>query len=128
MTTIQPMKTVLVVEDEPGLREMVVEELIDAGFRVLEAEIGEAALSVIDSGQPIDILFTDIRLPGTIDGWQIARHAREIIPAIHVIYTSGFAPDRSAQVPDSLYVNKPYLPSDIISAITRHVSGAATDP
>ena len=122
MTTDQPM-TVLVVEDEPGLREMVVEELTDAGFRVLEAEIGDAAMAIIDSGQPIDVLFTDIRLPGAFDGWQIARHARDTIPAIHVIYASGFAPDLSAQVPNSLYLKKPYLPSAVIALIRDQGSG-----
>jgi CheY-like chemotaxis protein len=119
MTDAQPPATVLVVEDESDLREMVVEELTDAGFHVLEAEIGDATLAIIDSGRPIDVLFTDVRLPGSVDGWEIARHARDTIPAIHVIYTSGYAPDRSAQVPDSLYVRKPYQPSAIIAEIQR---------
>jgi CheY-like chemotaxis protein len=110
--------TVLIVEDEPGLRELMVEELIDAGFEVLDAEIGHAAVAIIDSGRPIDVLFTDIRLPGVLDGWQIAQHAREVYPAIHVIYASGYSGDLSAQVPNSLYVRKPYLPAAIIAEIT----------
>jgi CheY-like chemotaxis protein len=124
MSDVPIPMTVLVVEDESDLREMVVEELTDAGFHVLEAEIGEAALAIIDSGRPIDVLFTDVRLPGSVDGWEIARHARDTFPAIHVIYTSGYAPDRSAQVPGSLYVSKPCLPSTIIAEI-RRLRGAA---
>jgi len=125
MNSPQPPRTiVLVVEDEPGLRELVVDELTGAGFGVLQAEIGHDALSIIDSGEPIDVLFTDIRLPGVIDGWQIAAHARKLIPGIHVIYASGYAPDRSAQVPDSLYVKKPYLPSAIVFEIARRVFDA----
>jgi CheY-like chemotaxis protein len=119
MSDVAISRTVLVVEDESDLREMVVEELTDAGFHVLEAEIGDDALAIIDSGRPIDVLFTDVRLPGSVDGWQIARHARDTIPTIHVIYASGYAPDHSAQVPDSLYVRKPYQPSAIIAEIQR---------
>ena len=58
--------TVLVVEDEPFILDMISEELTGQGFSVLEAETGEAALSIIESGQTVDVLFTDIRLPGGI--------------------------------------------------------------
>jgi CheY-like chemotaxis protein len=118
--------TVLVVEDEPDLRELMVEELVDAGFEVVDAEIGHAAIAIIDSGRPIDVLFTDIRLPGVLDGWQIAQHAREVYPDIHVIYASGYSGDLSAQVPNSLYVHKPYLPSAIIAEITGRFDAPAT--
>jgi CheY-like chemotaxis protein len=122
-----PRRTsVLVVEDEPGLRELMVEELVDAGFEVVDAEIGHAAIAIIDSGRPIDVLFTDIRLPGVLDGWQIAQHAREVYPDIHVIYASGYSGDLSAQVPNSLYVRKPYLPAAIIAEITGRFSASAT--
>jgi CheY-like chemotaxis protein len=72
--------TVLVVQDEPFILDMVSEELTGEGFSVLEAKTGEVALSIIESGQMVDVLFTDIRLPGELDGWQLAVTAREAKP------------------------------------------------
>ncbi|MGP0090248.1 MAG: response regulator [Xanthobacteraceae bacterium] len=115
---------ILVVEDEAMLREMIVEELADAGFKVLEAESGEAALALLDGGSSIEVLFTDIRLAGLLDGWELARRARAVIPELHVIYASGYTVDRTGQVPDSTYIKKPYLPSAIIDEINRRLSGA----
>jgi CheY-like chemotaxis protein len=117
-------RNVLVVEDEPMLREMMVGELADAGFNVLEAESGEAALALLDGGRPVELLFTDIRLAGLLDGWQLAQRARALIPKLHVIYASGYTVDRAGQVPDSTYIKKPYLPSAIIDEIRRRLSGA----
>jgi CheY-like chemotaxis protein len=120
-------RNVLVVEDEAMLRELIVGELADAGFNVLEAESGEAALTLLDGDRPIEVLFTDIRLAGLLDGWQLARQARALIPGLHVIYASGYTVDRTGQVPDSTYVKKPYLPSAIIDEIRRRLSGAAAE-
>lgn len=124
----QQPRTVLVVEDEAGLRAMVVEELTEAGFDILEAEIGEEAMAIIDSGRAIDVLFTDIRLPGGFDGWEIAQYARNSIPNIHVIYASGYGGDRTAQVPDSVYVKKPYLPRAVVGAIRERLFGPDAPP
>src|SRR5215218_5326868 len=66
---------VLVVEDEWLVRELIVGELLDAGFDVVEAESGEAALARYHEHNP-DVLFTDIRLPGQIDGWDVAERCR----------------------------------------------------
>jgi CheY-like chemotaxis protein len=117
--------TVLVVEDEEMLREMIVGELGDAGFDVLEAESGEAALALLEGGASIEVLFTDIRLAGSLDGWQVAQRARARLPELHVIYASGYTVDRTGQVPDSTYVKKPYLPSAIINEINRRLACAA---
>lgn len=111
--------TVLVVEDESLLRELIVQELADAGFEVIEADTGESAIAILNASQPIDVLFTDIRLPGQVDGWQIARHARHHRPEIPVIYASGYTVDRSAQVPDSLYLGKPYRTESVVVEIER---------
>ena len=82
--------TVLVVEDEPLILDMISQELAEQGFAVLEAETGEAALSIIESGQTVDVLFTDMRLPGELDGWQLAATAREAKPELPVIYATGY--------------------------------------
>ncbi len=110
---------VLVVEDESLVREMIAEELRDAGFGVLEAADGESASSILAAERQIDVLFTDIRLPGNFDGWDIARLARSRRAELPVIYASGYTVDRSAQVPGSIFLNKPYVPSQIVATIRK---------
>ena len=68
--------TILVVEDEPLVREIIVSELEDAGYEVLEAADGAAALALLREAR-VDLLFTDIRLPGEVDGWMFSREARQ---------------------------------------------------
>jgi CheY-like chemotaxis protein len=108
---------VLVVEDEPLVREMIVEELTDLGFHVLEADTGEAGLAVLQDTQPVDVLFTDIRLPGAIDGWHLARAGRAHCPHLEVVYATGYTVERSLQLPGSVFVTKPYRPSVIAETI-----------
>lgn len=109
--------TVLVVEDEPLVLDMISQELIDQGFAVLEADTAEAALSIIESGQTVDVLFTDIRLPGEMDGWRLAATVREAKPKLPVIYATGYTVERAAQVPGSVFLKKPYRPSAITETI-----------
>ena len=109
--------TVLVVEDEPLILDMISQELTEQGFAVLEAETGDAALSIIESGQTVDVLFTDMRLPGGLDGWQLAATAREAKPELSVIYATGYTVDREAAVPGSVFLKKPYRPCAITEII-----------
>jgi PAS domain S-box-containing protein len=81
---------VLVVEDEPGVRMMVTELLSELGYRVLEAASGPAALSVMEGVQDIDLLVTDVGLPG-MNGRQLAEHARQQRPALKVLFMTGYA-------------------------------------
>ncbi|WP_320197968.1 PAS domain-containing protein [Agrobacterium sp. rho-13.3] len=83
-------ETVLVVEDDDGVRETVVAILADLGYRVLKAVDAASALTVIDSGVPIDMLFTDVVMPGTLKSPELARKARERLPDIAVLFTSGY--------------------------------------
>jgi DNA-binding response OmpR family regulator len=82
---------VLVVEDDPLIREIVVEALQDAGFDVIQASDREEALAWCRQ-RLADGLITDIRLPGRIDGWQIAERCREHDPSLPVIYATAFSP------------------------------------
>ncbi len=109
--------TILAVEDEPLVRELIVDELEDAGFVALAAETGDAALPILQGSRRIDVLFTDIRLPGTVDGWQLAKAARRLRPYMPVIYATGYTVERASQVPGGLFFSKPYQPSAIIDAI-----------
>jgi CheY-like chemotaxis protein len=111
--------TVLAVEDNDLLRATIATEFTEVGFRVIEAGAGEDAVEAIVRDPSIDILFTDIRLPGSIDGWEIARRFRELHPDRPIIYASAYAPGADRRVPDSLFFPKPYRPSQIIKAIER---------
>jgi CheY-like chemotaxis protein len=116
--------TVLVVEDEPLVLDMISQELSDQGFAVLEADTAEAALSIIQSGQSVDVLFTDIRLPGEMDGWRLAAMVRESMPQLPIIYATGYTVERSAQVPGSVFMKKPYRPSAVADTIRTLVGNA----
>jgi PAS domain S-box-containing protein len=83
-------ETVLVVEDDDAVRETVVALLSDLGYRVLKAVDASSALIVIESGIPIDMLFTDVVMPGTLKSPELARKARERLPNIAVLFTSGY--------------------------------------
>ena len=81
---------ILVVEDDESVRESTVAILADLGYRVLKAKDAQSALNVIESGLPIDLLFTDVVMPGTLRSPELARKARERLPKIAVLFTSGF--------------------------------------
>jgi CheY-like chemotaxis protein len=86
-------ETVLVVEDDVGVRATVVDMLGNLGYKVLKAEDGESALAVLQSGAQIDLLFTDVIMPGPVRSTDMARMAREMQPDIAVLFTSGYAQD-----------------------------------
>lgn len=84
------VETVLVVEDDAAVRATVVETLSDLGYRVLKAVDADSALSVIESGIAIDLLFTDVVMPGKLKSPELARRARERLPNLAVLFTSGY--------------------------------------
>lgn len=112
---------VLIVEDDPLVRIMAVEALEEVGFEVLEAETGERALELCREGSA-DVLFTDIRLPGPINGWDIAEKCRAAKPDMPVIYATGFSHTEPRPVPGSIWFQKPYRPDQLVSAI-RNLAG-----
>jgi CheY-like chemotaxis protein len=113
-------RTVLVVEDDELVRETIVGELQDQGYVVIEAVTAEEGLEVLEK-RPVGVLFTDIRLPGTIDGWDLAEAARALNPNLAVIYATGYSPEAPRFVPRSIFLRKPYLPSMVIAAIEKLV-------
>lgn len=109
-------KTILIVEDDPLVRDTVVGELQAQGYAVVESESGEEALRLLEE-QPVSLLFTDIRLLDRMDGWELAEKARALKPSLPVIYTTGYSAEAPRFVPQSVFLQKPYLPSAVISAI-----------
>lgn len=83
-------ETILVVEDDEAVRATVVEMLSDLGYRVLKASDAQSALAIVESGAGIDMLFTDVVMPGPLKSPELARKAQRIIPDLVVLFTSGY--------------------------------------
>jgi CheY-like chemotaxis protein len=84
-------ETILLVEDDEGVRMMAAEMLRDLGYEVLVANDAASALQIVSSGVHIDLLFTDVVMPGPLRSPELARKARELVPGIAVLFTSGYA-------------------------------------
>lgn len=84
-------ETILVVEDDEDVRGYSVDSLRELGYRVLEAHDGPAALRILDRQRRVDLLFTDVVLPGGMTGAQVAAQARAIRPSLKVLFTTGYA-------------------------------------
>lgn len=108
---------VLVVEDEFLIRLTLVEALQDEGYAVVEAETGDAALA---QAQGVNLLLTDIQLPGGMDGRVLAARMREQAPDLPVIYMTG-RPDQAFEMASPLdaFIAKPYTLTDICNAARR---------
>ncbi|MDN4051987.1 response regulator [Massilia sp. YIM B02763] len=117
-------ETILVAEDDEAVRATVVEMLTELGYRVLKAGDASAALTVIDSGVHVDLLFTDVVMPGPLRSPELARKARERLPELAVLFTSGYTEnaivhggrlDRGVEL-----IGKPYTKEHLARKI-RHV-------
>jgi two-component system, response regulator PdtaR len=117
----QPIR-LLLVEDEFLISEMVAEDLSEQGFSVCAVSNARDALAHLASAT-VDILFTDVNLPGGMDGMALARRAREMNPHLPVVYASGHvsAFGLDACVPGSIFVAKPYLPSVVGRVLTTAI-------
>jgi len=121
-------ETVLVVEDDPAMRRVVRRQLYELGYQVLEADRATAALRVLET-EKIDLLFTDIVTPGSIDGIALARTAAARWPEIKILLTSGFPQtrlDERGEVNGMRLLSKPYGREDL-ARVLREVLEAGRD-
>ena len=129
MPVVGGSEMVLVAEDDEAVRETVVALLNDLGYRVLKARDAQSALSIIESGMPIDLLFTDVVMPGTLKSTELARKARERIPHLAVLFTSGYSQDaitNAGRLDENVeLLSKPYS-RDALARKLRHVLANAT--
>ena len=122
-TAVAPI-TVLVVEDDELVRELAVEFLSDAGFQVLEAGNGEEALSLLESNPNIRVLFTDINMPGPLDGITLASVAAVQWPHLAIIIGSRKALPLSG--PRGItFIRKPCDPESVIRLIRERTTAPA---
>jgi CheY-like chemotaxis protein len=107
---------ILIVEDDWLVREDIAGEFRRSGWTVLESSTGEGAIGVIESGERVVALVTDIQLAGMASGWDVAQAFREAYPDFPVVYTSANAPDPHRLVTGSVFIAKPCLPSAVVEA------------
>lgn len=111
---------VLIVEDEHFVRMMAVDALEDAGYSTIEADTGDQALTLLDQRDDIELVFTDIRMPGQVDGLDLARRVHESRPATPVILTSGHMFQGDRDIPASTpFLQKPYRAAALIGELER---------
>ena len=113
--------TILLVEDEVLISRLVAASLSERGFIVHETATADEALRYMHSGGEVDVLFTDVNLPGSINGAELALRARELRPDLPIVYASGrYQPtDIGRLVSRSVFVSKPYDPDDVGMLLTR---------
>jgi CheY-like chemotaxis protein len=119
-------KTILMVDDDDLVRMLVTASLTDLGYKMLEAANGKAAMSMMESGQKLDLLLTDIGLPGSMNGWQLADAMRALRPGLPVLFITGYneAPEgKNAQLETGMAViAKPFHMKTLTSEIRRIIA------
>jgi DNA-binding response OmpR family regulator len=124
---MQDLPAILVVEDDHLIQSVVEEALKEGGFETIVASSGEQAAELLDSAEgKYRALVTDINLGREkLDGWEVARHAREIDPAFPVVYMSGDCAEdwASVGVPNSIMLAKPFAPAQLVTAVAQLLNG-----
>jgi CheY-like chemotaxis protein len=124
-------ETILVVEDDDDVRLTVVGTLSGLGYRVIDATDGAAALAILERGERIDLLFTDVVMPGPVSSTELAAHARRLLPAVAVLFTSGYTRDALAvggRIDGSVQLlSKPYQQAQLAQRL-RDILGARAGP
>lgn len=118
---------VLLVEDDPLVRDYARGQLQSLGYTVVQADSAEHALHLLGTDSTIDLLFTDMLMPGGLNGYELAQRARDLRPDIAVLYTSGYTEHPvagSASLPDAPLVSKPYLRMDLAKKIRQALAGS----
>jgi len=124
-------ETILVVEDDEDVRETVVAMLSDLGYKVVKAKDADSALTIVESGLPIDLLFTDVVMPGKLRSPELARIAQSRVPGIKVLFTSGYTQNaivHGGKLDENVeLLSKPYS-RDELGLKIRSVLGPARKP
>src|SRR6266478_959186 len=116
---------VLIVEDELLLRMNAVDMIGAAGFEAIEAANADEAIEVLESRRDITVVFTDIQMPGSMDGLKLARAVRGRWPPIRIIATSGHVHVGETDLPEGgRFLPKPYSPGQVTGVLRELISGA----
>ena len=121
--SLEPI-AILVVEDDDMIRAIAAEFLEDEGFLVVEAASAQEAIGALERRQPIAAVFTDINMPGAMDGLDLAHFVRKRWPSIKVLLTSGRRQLPATELPSqSRFILKPYRPEQIVGILQDMVRG-----
>ncbi len=114
-------QTVLVVEDEPQLLNMLVDTLEDLGYTVVSVNSGPKAMELVETGSRFDVLLTDVVMPGAYGGFELARRVRTVRPNMPVIYTSGYTGFTASEMGEvqAPLLQKPVPPAELAEAISQ---------
>jgi two-component system, response regulator PdtaR len=117
-TQTAPEPLILVVEDQAILRLYAADMLEEHGFRVVEAQNAAAALKVLETRNDVRLLFTDIQMPGALDGMDLAREVHQRWPRVLLVITSGQKKPTEAEIPDhGRFVAKPYRAAELLGQV-----------
>ena len=119
---MEDVPVIIVVEDDQLVQTMVEVALSDGGFEPAIAASGEEAVTLLKGGlTKYRALVTDINLSGTMNGWDVAKSAREIDPEFPIVYMTGASADEygSLGVPNSILLNKPFAPAQLVTAVSQ---------
>jgi CheY-like chemotaxis protein len=112
--------TILIVEDEPMIRLSAADDLQALGFQVFEADNADVAMALLERNPAIEVLFTDIQMPGTMDGMALAALVGKRWPDIVIVITSGQVRPNPAQLAGcTRFVSKPYVINDLVAIFDR---------
>jgi CheY-like chemotaxis protein len=117
--------SVLIVEDDFLLRMDAVDMVRNAGFEAVEAANADEAIAIIEADPTIHVVFTDVQMPGTMDGLKLARFIKDRWPPIKIVATSGRVKVSEKELPEgSVFVPKPYSPAQIIRTLRELTENA----
>jgi CheY-like chemotaxis protein len=113
---------VLLVEDEPLVREFEIDVLQDAGFRVLEARSADEAFDMLRGRPDVRIVFTDVDMPGSLNGFEFSRLVRQGWPEVAILVSSGKMAPQAGDLPEgAAFIAKPYRPDDLVEQLQKLV-------
>ncbi len=120
-------ETILVVEDDPAVRDLVTDQLTTLGYRVLVAGNGSTARNILYGGEAVDLLFTDVMMPGGISGTQLAAEAEQRLPALKILFTTGYSevPALANARRGMALLRKPYKTRDLARTVRETLDTAA---
>ena len=115
---VQPVAKILVVDDDPLVRFVTADHLQDAGFEVVEAPSADCALPLLEAGDGIAALVTDVQMPGSMNGLELAQIVRRRWPSLPIVVVSGYAPPQLGTVPaGATFLTKPYDPDELLRCL-----------
>jgi DNA-binding response OmpR family regulator len=120
---------VLVVEDDEEIQSIVEDALVEGGFAPAIAPSGEEAVTLLRGNRNgYRALVADVKLRGRMDGWEVAKQAREINPTFPIVYMTGGSADQwpSLGVPNSILLEKPFAPAQLVTAVSQLLINGTT--